>query len=112
MQLSISQTSAMKTLPFILLGLALLSLAGCTGTAVGLGGAAVGIDLTKPDELPPPDLADQIAPHESWCYESLGYAECYAHPQENAGNRLINVDPANRYPLTPRAYYETVVEDK
>jgi hypothetical protein len=94
----------MKKLPFILFALALLALAGCTGTTVALGGAAAGIYSTKPDDLPPADTEHQIAQHESWCYETLGYPECYAHPQDVEPNRLIMVDPANHYPLTPAAY--------
>ena len=55
---------------------------------------------------------DQIAEHESWCYESMGYPECYSQPQAVDPNRLINADPANRYPLTPHAYRETVQESR
>ena len=58
------------------------------------------------------DTADQIAQHDSWCYETLGYAECYAHPQNTEPNRLINVDPQNKYPLTAQKYWEVVYEDK
>jgi hypothetical protein len=102
--------SAMKTLPFILMALAMLALASCSGTTVALGGEALGIWSTRPDQLPPADTADQIAQHESWCYNTMGYPECYTTPQDGAGNRLINVDPESRYPLTPRAYNEAVVE--
>jgi len=116
MQLQTTQTrgfdAALKTLPLILFALAALMLANCTGTTVALGGAAVGMVATKPSEPPPADTEHQIAQHESWCYETSGYAECYAHPQKDAGNRLINVTPENLYPLTPRAYYEATVEDQ
>ncbi len=112
MQTSLTQTSATKTLPLIFLALAMLALAGCNGTVIGLGAAAGGIMGTKPDELPPADTADQIAQHESWCYETMGTPECFSHPQKDSGNRLINVDPPNRYPLTARSYNETVVEDQ
>jgi hypothetical protein len=94
----------MKTLPFILLALASLMLAACSGTTVGAAAAYYGITHTRPDEGPPADVEDQTAPHESWCYETMGYAECYAHPKIGADNRLINVDPQNRYPLTHADY--------
>ncbi len=94
------------------MALAALALAGCSGTTVFAGGSALGILGTKPGQLPPADTADQIAPHESWCYETMGWPECYTKPQDGAANRLINVDPANRYPLTPRAYDEAVVESR
>jgi len=112
MRLSIQQTSAAKTLPFILFGLAMLALAGCAGANEAVVGTAASIWETRPDKPPPPDLEDQMAQHESWCYSSMGYPECYSHPQEGAGPRLINVDPQNRYPMTPRDYYSTVVEDQ
>jgi hypothetical protein len=102
----------MKTLPFILLALAALALAGCNGTEVAAMGATAGIFYTKPDPLPPADTADQIAQHESWCYETMGYAECYAHAQNVEPNRLINVDPQSRYPLTAHDYWDIVYNDK
>lgn len=120
MQNSFSQTSskaaglsaAMKLLPFILFALAMLSLAGCNGTVIGLGAAAGGIIGTRPGDEPPADLSAQIPQHESWCYETAGYPECYAYPVPNANNRLIMVDPPNRYPLTARSYHETVIESQ
>jgi len=112
MKSPLGQTPAVKTLPFILFALAALALAGCNGTTVALGAAAAGIWETKPDPLPPADLASQIPQHESWCYETMGQPECFSHPQKDANNRLINVDPENRYPLTARAYHEAVVEDQ
>jgi hypothetical protein len=112
MRIPISQTTATQTLPFILAALALLALAACEPVTVAAGGTAAAIYLTKPSDPPPADVADQIQPHETWCYETLGPPACYAHPQPDAGNRLINVDPPNLYPLTPRAYYETTVEDQ
>lgn len=120
MRPSLSQIPGAKTLPFILFALAALALSGCgasiagvslvNGTTVGLGGAAEGIIATKPDQPPPADLASQIPQHESWCYETMGYPECFSHPQKDANNRLINVEPQNRYPVTARAYYQDVVE--
>ncbi|MFY9288843.1 MAG: hypothetical protein WAO98_10125 [Alphaproteobacteria bacterium] len=105
-----SQTSPLKTMPFILFALAALMLAGCNGTTVVASVAAAGIFLTKPDEPPPADTASQIAAHESWCYETLGDIECHAKPVREASNRLVMVEPQNRYPLTTRAYHEAVVE--
>jgi hypothetical protein len=102
-----------QALPFILFALAMLALAGCTGpdvVALGAGGAL--IYATKPEPPPPADTADQIAQHESWCYETLGDAACYAHPQDTDPNRLINVDPENRYPLTTHNYNVAVAQDK
>jgi hypothetical protein len=119
---SISQTpsrtaaihAAMKTLPFILFALAMLSLTGCTSTPldVVMVGAGVGMYETKRDEPPPADLSLQTAQHESWCYETAGYPECYAYPVKDANARLINVDPPNRYPLTARSYHEAVIESQ
>jgi hypothetical protein len=102
----------MKTLPFVLLALAMLALAACSGTTVMSAASTAGIWYTRPGAPPPADTADQIAEHESWCYETMGYAECYAHPQDVDPNRLINVDPQNRYPLTARDYQELVYADR
>lgn len=85
-------------------------LPACSGTTVGLGAAAVGSYLTKPGEPPPANTVDQIAQHDSWCYKTMGYAECYSQPQDVEPNRLINVEPQSKYPLTPRAYHEAVIE--
>lgn len=100
----------MKISSFLSLTAVLLILSACNGTTVGLGAAYLGVTGTRPEEPPPADTEDQIAQHESWCYESLGYPECYPHAQPVNGNRLINVDPANRYPLTPQAYRDAVNE--
>jgi hypothetical protein len=120
MQTSISQLSsklaglsaAMKTLPFILLALAMLCLAGCTPLGMAAGGTIGGIYATKPDEGQPADLSLQTPQHESWCYETSGYPECYAYPQKDANNRLIMVDPPSRYPLSARGYHEDVIESQ
>ena len=37
--------------------------------------------IDRPKPPPPADTADQIAPHESWCYETMGYPECYTQAQ-------------------------------
>ncbi len=93
----------MKRLPYILAALALLALASCTELNLGLT-AAVGIVNTRPDPLPPPDLGDQIASHDSWCYATMGYPECYSRPVGSAGERLISVSPESNYPLSADAY--------
>lgn len=102
----------MKSVSIVSLLLTALILSGCSGTTVGLGAAALGIWTTKPGDPPPPDLENQIAQHENWCYSSMGYPECYPAPQDVNPNRLINVDPASRYPLTPIAYREALVESR
>ncbi len=102
----------MKNLPFILLALAALALASCNGTTVMSAGSTLGIWLTKPGEPPPADTADQIAQHESWCYETLGFPECFPTAQNVEPNRLINVDPQNRYPLTRHDYWDVVYNNK
>ena len=109
---NVGTSTAMKTMPFILFALAMLSLASCTPLGMATGATVGGIYSTRPGEGPPPDLADQVPQHESWCYETAGYAECYAYPVKDANSRLIMVDPANRYPLTARAYHETVIESQ
>lgn len=100
----------------LLIIISLLLLDGCaapvmTETVVGAA-AAAGIYETRRTDGPPADTADQIAAHEDWCYSTLGDIECYAHPQNVPPDRLVNVDPQNRYPLTPRAYHDVVVEDQ
>jgi len=102
----------MKTLPFILLALAALALAGCNGTTVISAGSTAAIWLTKPGDPPPPDTDHQIAAHESWCYHTLGYAQCYPQAQNVEPERLINVDPQSRYPLTAHDYWEVVYNNK
>jgi hypothetical protein len=92
--------------------MALLLLAGC-GAPVGLAGSSTGLMwITKPSEPPSADTAGQMAEHESWCYRTLGTIECYAEPQDVPPSRLINVDPPNRYPLTRRAYAETLTQSR
>jgi hypothetical protein len=92
------------------LNLALLSVAAsltaCTGLTGGviMAGDAAGIYSTRPDKPPPPDLAGQIPPHQSWCYRTLGNTQCYSHPQNVSPERLVMVDPPNAYPLDVDAY--------
>ena len=99
-----------KLHPMLLL-LALLPLSGC-GWPFGVAATVGGDYLTRPDDLPPADTASQIAPHESWCYKTLGTVECYTEPQDTSAGRLMNVEPANRYPLTGKAYAETVTQSQ
>jgi len=42
----------------------------------------------------------------------MGYPECYPQAQNVQPDRLINVDPQNRYPLTTHDYWEIVYNDK
>ena len=102
----------MRTLPFILLALAALSLANCNGTTVYTAAATAGIFYSKPATPPPADVAHQIPPHQSWCYETMGYPECFTVAQNVDPERLINVDPQNLYPLTPHDYWEVVYADR
>ena len=68
---------------------------------------------TSPSDPPPSDTADQISPHESWCYKTMGEeVECFSEPQDTPPGRLLNVDPPNRYPLTARAYAEVVEQNR
>jgi len=95
----------------VLLLLLMSPLTGCI-SAVGLG--AIGAEgavmyATKPGDPPPADHAQDIPPHESWCYRTLGDVECFAKAQEEAlPEALINVDPQNRYPLTAQEYRDEV----
>jgi hypothetical protein len=62
---------------------------------------------------PKPARPNEPVPyHENWCYETLGYAECYAKPQNVDPARLINVEPASRYPQTPEDYRKMVGESE
>src|SRR5580704_13519641 len=98
---------------FLLAAAVLPLLAGC-GAPVGLmGDEAAGMYLTKPSEPPPADIADQMAQHESWCYSTMAQqAECYDKPQDTPPSRLVNVDPANRYPMNRKAYAEDLTQSQ
>ena len=87
----------LKTLPFILLALAALALAGCMPLFNKPG--QQGTVMSKEDPLPE---------HQSWCYQTLGAIDCYAHPQNFPPGRLVNVSPQSRYPLTAEEYGKTV----
>jgi hypothetical protein len=56
--------------------------------------------------------AQKMPAHESWCYSTLGYTECYPHPLAETPGRLVNVDPPSRYPLTPEAYNKAVAQSR
>lgn len=97
-------------LPFGTLA-ALLLLSGCTPPMVMGLAAGGGMYATKPGEGAPADTEDQIAPHESWCYHTLGEeVECFSEPQDTPPGRLVNVDPANRYPLNRKAYADALAK--
>ncbi len=85
----------------------MLALAGCE-EVIATGAIGGVMYITKPSSPPPADTAHSIQPHESWCYETLGDVVCYAHAQDVDPDRLVNVDPPNRYPLTPRAYADEI----
>lgn len=89
-----------------------LLLAGCGAGGV-LGAWAGGAYATKPGDPPSADTEDQIAPHESWCYRTMGeQVECFSEPQDTSPGRLVNVDPASRYPLNKRAYDAALEKSK
>ena len=84
-----------------------LGLAACTGPVI-MGTDAAIIYATKPSDPPPANTKDQIPPHRTWCYKTLAAVECFAHAQDVPPGRLINVDPANEYPLDVHAYRDAV----
>ncbi|MGB9153817.1 MAG: hypothetical protein WCD70_12120 [Alphaproteobacteria bacterium] len=96
---------------FLSLAFAAFVLAGCTGPVI-MGGDAAVMAATKQWSKPPADTASQIPPHESWCYSTMGDTECFAQAQDTQPNRLVNVDPQNRYPLNAPAYRQVVANDK
>jgi hypothetical protein len=102
----------MKNLPYVLMALAALALANCTPLQLYSAGTTAAIYASRPDDPPPADTEDQIAEHESWCYGTMGYPECYTKPQNTNPQRLINVDPKNKYPLTNHNYWDLVYSDK
>lgn len=81
----------------------LAGFAGCSKVGIEAGSAAA-IYFTKPGDLPPPDTGETMAPHQLWCYRTLGVPECYDAPQPGAGNRLINVQPGNIRPTNAADY--------
>ncbi len=95
----------------VLLLLLVSPLAGCI-SAVGLG--AIGAEgavmyATKPGDPPAADHSQDIPPHESWCYRTMGDVTCFAKAQEEAlPEALINVDPQNRYPLNAQEYRDEI----
>ncbi len=74
-----------------------------------MGTDAAVIYVTKPSTPPAADTADQIPPHASWCYATMGDSQCFAHPQNVAPDRLINVDPQNLYPVDLAAYHQALM---
>ena len=92
---------------------AALALTACAGPALVnagvVGGEVVSMWATKPSAGEPADPDLQMQPHENWCYATMGEPQCFTCAQDVPPDRLINVDPANRYPLTLRAYNEELV---
>jgi hypothetical protein len=91
MKHGLSDNPLAKGLPFVLLALALT---GC-------------MPLMKTRSA---TTAGNLPPHEVWCYNTLGEADCYADPQNVPPNRLVNVDPPSRHPLTPQEHARAVAE--
>jgi hypothetical protein len=77
-----------------------------------MGSDAAMMVATRPSSPPPADTQSQIPEHETWCYTTMGDTQCYAKPQEVAPNRLINVEPQNRYPLTAEAYRDELTKSR
>ena len=98
----------MKLSRALMLGLIPL-LGACTGPVI-MGADAIAIIATKPSSPPPADTQDQIPEHESWCYSTMGDPQCYPRAQNVPADRLINVEPQNRYPLDSAAYRQAVNE--
>jgi hypothetical protein len=102
---------SMMNFQFVPLALAALGLSACTGLTGGviMGADAAGIYATSPSKPPPPDIADQIPPHESWCYSTMGDTQCFAHAQNVPPERLVNVDPQSSYPVDLAAYRQALL---
>jgi hypothetical protein len=103
--------NTLRLLPALM---SLVFLAGCTAPMLA-GGAVVGGGMyaTSPGDLPPADTADQMPAHQSWCYSTMGEAvECFSEPQDTPPGRLVNVDPANLYPLNAKAYDKALAESR
>jgi hypothetical protein len=99
------------TYRFLFVGFAALGLSACAGLTgpVIMGADAVGIYVTKPSSGEPADLDAQIPQHQTWCYSTMGEAQCFAHPQNVPPDRLINVDPPSAYPVDVAAYRQALI---
>jgi len=86
----------------------ILSLAACTGPII-MGTDAAIVYATKPSDPPEANTKDQIAEHQSWCYQTMGDSQCFAHPQNVPPDRLINTDPQSIYPVDVEAYHRALV---
>ena len=86
----------------ILSTLGLAALGGCTVPQIA--GTAAVVYATRPDSLPPADTKSQIPEHETWCYTTMAETQCFTKAQPVSPTRLVNVEPQNRYPLTPEDY--------
>lgn len=91
--------------PLLVLG---TLVAGCSSHQVAAIGVSAAIYGTRPKEPPPANVADQIPPHESWCYRTMADTECYTRAQDVPPSRLVNVEPQSLYPLTPEDYRNEV----
>jgi len=87
--------------------LAGLALSGCTGPII-MGTDAVVTVVTRPGAGPDADTGSQIPEHENWCYATMGETECFTHAQDVPPERLVNVDPQNRYPVTLQSYRDEI----
>jgi len=98
----------MRSAAVLLSALGAFALGGCTGPVI-MGADAAMIVATRPLSPPPADTQSQIPEHETWCYTTLGDTQCYTKAQEVPPDRLVNVEPQNRYPLTPAAYRDELL---
>lgn len=88
---------------YAVVAFSLVVLCGCTGPIIAGTTAAV-MFATKPEKLPPADVAGQIPDHESWCYRTMADVQCYPSIQDVPPSRLVNVDPQSKYPVDLQAY--------
>jgi hypothetical protein len=66
---------------------------------------------THTDTPVEPVVANPIRPP-VWCYSTMGSVDCYAHPQADSPDRLINVSPPELYPQTRDDYKKAVANDQ
>jgi hypothetical protein len=98
---------------FLLPFLGLFFLTGCNAPIPLAIAGGSGIYYTRPEKEPDANTTDGMPPHESWCYSTLGeVVECFTQPQDTIPSRLVNVDPANRYPMSTKAYREQVTQSQ
>ena len=93
----------MKVTLSLSVGLVLI-LSGCAAPVAVIGEVGATAYLTKSSEPPPANLGLQMAQHENWCYRTLADTACYPKPLDTDPERLVNVDPASKFPLTRDDY--------